>query len=652
MYKIILISILLISASLKAQNGPASIFSNTVLESREQINLSNSVRSSMENPALYSGINLIDFKNIAQKGLDYMSPGSKISNVKCVRITNWSETISNAFHTYLTELRKDDIAKMSPASVEELIVNKLSEFSNGDFIIGNMSWEIRNDHQLKRINSVAVFDNKGNVVFDTELVNFVRNVIPLENQRIEFEADNNSPNSAAVIVNQRSGSMTYSYVVEGTFDDVTHYNKVTATAIVPPYITAATNDAFFNSQTTEIISERRNVGTFSPPTDPCIYFGTGGTIANSYSAAVPFSSRVYLSNTNDRFNNGTYQVSGTNGNNWSFTFDFSVSAGPLGLGITPQQTTPDFTLSSPNFSEVKVRNHVYYYLLGNTYRALFYDDGALSINNFNILTGGNAGEMGTVNVVLPMQIAYWSYLVLYTYSNIGVSLNLSNIQYLRGDHIRQPSYSLTSTNYNIPIGQIDTIKARVTNNSQQVKLNGGNISLNVSSLSDRLTLLSPATIPLGEINTSSNKTYNFIVRGNTNGVVTPQVNISSAGWTWPVPPDVVINNIFSIDSNITVGTVGINQTSEAIPSEYSVSQNYPNPFNPVTNIDFSIPKTGFVKITVYDILGKEIKDLVSENLNAGYYKADFNGNNLPSGSYFYRIAADDFVQIKKMTLLK
>ncbi|MBK9334969.1 MAG: hypothetical protein IPM96_21850 [Ignavibacteria bacterium] len=244
MYKIILISILLISASLKAQNGPASIFSNTVLESREQINLSNSVRSSMENPALYSGINLIDFKNIAQKGLDYMSPGSKISNVKCVRITNWSETISNAFHTYLTELRKDDIAKMSPASVEELIVNKLSEFSNGDFIIGNMSWEIRNDHQLKRINSVAVFDNKGNVVFDTELVNFVRNVIPLENQRIEFEADNNSPNSAAVIVNQRSGSMTYSYVVEGTFDDVTHYNKVTATAIVPPYITAATNDAF------------------------------------------------------------------------------------------------------------------------------------------------------------------------------------------------------------------------------------------------------------------------------------------------------------------------------------------------------------------------------------------------------------------------
>ncbi|HAY34149.1 MAG TPA: hypothetical protein DCY06_08425, partial [Bacteroidetes bacterium] len=632
--------------------APASIFSNTVLESPDQIKFTNSVNSSVEIPALYSVINLNDFKSKAQKGLDYVSPGSTVTNVKCLRITNWSETISDAFQSYLTYLRKDDITKMSSGYNVETISEKISEFSNGGFIIGKMSWEIRNDHQLKKINSVAVFDSEGNVVFDTELVNFVTNISLPENQISEFEDDNNSPVTSAVIVNQRSGSMTYSYVVEGTFGNVTHYNKVTATAIVPPYITAATNDAFFNSQTTEIISERRNVTNFSPPTDPCIYFGTGGTIANSYSAAVPFSSRVYLSNTNDRFNNGTYQVSGTNGNNWSFTFDFNVSAGPLGLGITPQQTTPDFTLSSPNFSEVRVRNHVYYYLLGNTYRALFYDDGALSINNFNILTGGNAGEVGSVNVVLPMQIAYWSYLVLYSYSNIGVSLNLSNIQYLRGDHIRQPSYNLTSTNYNIPVGQIDTIKARVTNNSQHVKLNGGNISMNVSSLNDRLTLLSPATLPLGEINTSSNKTYNFIVRGNSSGVVTPQVNISSAGWTWPVPPDVVINTIFSIDSNISVGTTGISQTSEALPAEYTISQNYPNPFNPVTGINFSIPKSGFVNITVYDILGKEIKNLVNENLNAGYYKTDFSGNDLPSGAYFYRITAGEFVQIRKMTLLK
>ncbi len=648
MFKNILISFLLVTASLKAQNGPASIFSNSVSASDIQIRLSNTVMSSQENPFLHSGINLSDFSIKAQKGLDFMSPGSTVSNLKCERITNWSESISEAFYTYLNDLRKDDLEKMSPGSVEEII----SGFRSKKVSFGIMSWDITSNLSFKRINSVVIFDKDWNVLFDTELVKFVTGIIPLENQKTEFEEDNNSPNSTNIIVNQRSGSMTYSYVVEGTFDDVTHYNRVSATAIVPPYITAATNDAFFNCQTTEIISERRNVGTFSPPTDPCLYFGTGGSIGNSYSSAVPFSSRVYLSNTNDRFNNGTYQVSGSNGHNWSFTFDFSVSAGPLGLGITPQQTTPDFTLSSPNFSEVKVRNHVYYYLLGNTYRALFYQGGALSINNFNILTGSNEGELGSVNVVLPMQVAYWSYLIFYSYSFTGVSLTLSNIQYLRGDHIRQPSYNLTCTNYIIPVGQIDTIKAKVTNNSQQVKLSGGNISLNVASLNDRLTLLSPATLPIGEINTSSNKTYNFIVRGNSNGIVTPQVNISSAGWTWPVPPDVVINNIFSIDSNITVGSVGINQTSVEIPSDYSISQNYPNPFNPITNIDFRIPKSGFVKLTVYNILGKEIQNLIDENLNAGYYKVDFNGNNLPSGAYFYRIEANEFAQIRKMTLLK
>jgi hypothetical protein len=142
------------------------------------------------------------------------------------------------------------------------------------------------------------------------------------------------------------------------------------------------------------------------------------------------------------------------------------------------------------------------------------------------------------------------------------------------------------------------------------------------------------------------------VRGTSNGTVTPQVNISSAGWTWPVPPDVTINNIFSIDSNITVGSVGISQNSVEIPTEYSMSQNYPNPFNPVTNINFSIPKAGFVNIVIYDVLGKEVQNLVNENLSAGNYKVDFNAANLPSGVYFYRINSKEFSVIKRMTLLK
>ncbi len=99
-------------------------------------------------------------------------------------------------------------------------------------------------------------------------------------------------------------------------------------------------------------------------------------------------------------------------------------------------------------------------------------------------------------------------------------------------------------------------------------------------------------------------------------------------------------------------TVNIIQISENIPEKFSLSQNYPNPFNPATNIRFSISKAGYVSIIIYDVLGKEIQRLVSENLNPGFYKADFSGSNLPSGVYFYRISSKDFSAIKKMTLLK
>ncbi|HMQ70031.1 MAG TPA: T9SS type A sorting domain-containing protein [Ignavibacteria bacterium] len=645
MYKLILTLILFISASLKAQESPVSIFNNTVSASTEEISLFNSVRS--VNTVQMTDMNLNDYKSKAQNGLDFMSPGSSVLNLRCERLTGLSEETAEALISYLRDLRKDDPDLLNNGSIE----SDVADLRNRDCRAGIMTWQIANNFNTKHVSSVVFFDAEWNVIFDTELVKMVTGVRPLENQHTEFEEDTN-PNSTATIVNQRSGTMTFSYVVEGTFSDVTHYNRVRATAIVPPYITAATNDAFFNSNTTEITSERRNAGTFSPPTEPCLYFGTGGEIGNSYNGATPFSSRVYLSNTNDHFNDGTYQVSGSNGHSWSFSFDFSVSAGPVGIGITPQQNDPEFTLSPSGFSEVKVKNYVYYYLLGNTYRALFYDGGALRLNNFNILTGDASGEVGSVTVKYPMQVAYWSYLILYPYSFSGVTLTLSNVQYIRGDHLPQPTYRLTSANYNIPVGQVDTIEAKVTNNSSQVKMEGGSVSIDVSSLNGHLTLLSPATVSLGTINSSSSKTYKFIVRGASDGVVTPQVNISSAGWTWPVPPDVVVNDIFSIDTNIVVGSVGINQTSTGIPVEYSLSQNYPNPFNPVTNINFSIPKSGFVKITVYNMLGKEVHSLVKEELSAGNYKVDFNAASYPSGIYFYRIEANDFVEIRKMNLIK
>ncbi|MFZ4589996.1 MAG: T9SS type A sorting domain-containing protein [Ignavibacteria bacterium] len=89
-----------------------------------------------------------------------------------------------------------------------------------------------------------------------------------------------------------------------------------------------------------------------------------------------------------------------------------------------------------------------------------------------------------------------------------------------------------------------------------------------------------------------------------------------------------------------------------IPQTYSLSQNYPNPFNPVTKINYALPKSGLVTLKIYDVLGREVVNLVNENKAAGSYSVDFNASNLTSGVYFYRIEVNGYIDTKKMTLIK
>jgi len=98
--------------------------------------------------------------------------------------------------------------------------------------------------------------------------------------------------------------------------------------------------------------------------------------------------------------------------------------------------------------------------------------------------------------------------------------------------------------------------------------------------------------------------------------------------------------------------VGVNSISNIIPKKFSLYQNYPNPFNPVTNIRFDIPKSSFVTIKIYNVLGKESALLLNENKSAGSYEIDFDASTLTSGVYFYRLETQEFTQIKKMILLK
>lgn len=96
----------------------------------------------------------------------------------------------------------------------------------------------------------------------------------------------------------------------------------------------------------------------------------------------------------------------------------------------------------------------------------------------------------------------------------------------------------------------------------------------------------------------------------------------------------------------------VQQTSTEVPGTFELKQNYPNPFNPSTKINFSLPKSGNVKLSVFDITGKEISTIVNSHLSAGSYSADFDASGLSSGVYICRIVTEDFVSSKKMTLIK
>ncbi len=96
----------------------------------------------------------------------------------------------------------------------------------------------------------------------------------------------------------------------------------------------------------------------------------------------------------------------------------------------------------------------------------------------------------------------------------------------------------------------------------------------------------------------------------------------------------------------------INPISAEIPSGFSLHQNYPNPFNPTTKIKFAIPKSSLVKLTVYDILGRHVAELVNQSLNAGVYEYEWSGAELSSGIYFYKLSTHNYTETRRMVLVK
>ena len=91
---------------------------------------------------------------------------------------------------------------------------------------------------------------------------------------------------------------------------------------------------------------------------------------------------------------------------------------------------------------------------------------------------------------------------------------------------------------------------------------------------------------------------------------------------------------------------------KVILHEFSLSQNYPNPFNPMTTIKYSVSKNCYVSLQVYDLLGKEVATLFKGTCQVGNYDVSFDGSGLSNGVYFYQMKSDNFIETKKLVLIK
>jgi hypothetical protein len=255
---------------------------------------------------------------------------------------------------------------------------------------------------------------------------------------------------------------------------------------------------------------------------------------------------------------------------------------------------------------------------------------------------------------------------LFTTAGIGVSAN--SIAKWNGNWLSLGSgmngyvYPLTVYNNELIAGGSFTTAGGVSAN-RIAKWNGtawAPLGSGMNSYVYALTVYNNELIAGGNFTTAGGVSANYIAKWN--GTVWAPL---SSGMNSSVYALTVYNNELIAGGNFTTAggvsanfiakwfsPFGVKSISSEIPKSFFLFQNYPNPFNPSTTIRFDIPKTLFITLTVYDVSGKEIETPVNEELRAGSYQVDFDGSNLSSGIYFYKLIADSYIVTKKMVLIK
>jgi hypothetical protein len=173
--------------------------------------------------------------------------------------------------------------------------------------------------------------------------------------------------------------------------------------------------------------------------------------------------------------------------------------------------------------------------------------------------------------------------------------------------------------------------AAAMNITAQVESSDTNIT-NISHISNQQF----GNIDPGQIKSSTVATMTV---QNSPNALNLDLHILSDGW-----------NFWS--DSLTAIITGLAKRERSIPLRYDLKQNYPNPFNPETYIQFLIPNSEFVTLKIYNVLGEEVATLVSRKLTAGKYQYEWDASSLASGVYLYRIQAGDYVESRKMILMR
>ncbi|MBT8382883.1 MAG: T9SS type A sorting domain-containing protein [Ignavibacteriaceae bacterium] len=291
----------------------------------------------------------------------------------------------------------------------------------------------------------------------------------------------------------------------------------------------------------------------------------------------------------------------------------------------------------------------------------------LAVSGSNIFAGARYSVTGGGVFLSTNNGDSWTYVGLTDYEIYSIVISGNNIFAGTDNGVYLSTDNGTNwTEVNSGLTESDVYALKISNN----KLYAGtpNGLFYSSDNGSNWTNINSSTLDNISIRSIAIHQVNIIVGSDGWGVYVSTDN----GSTWEESDTGLPNSFVAIHALTTSGTkiyagslfigawerpltdylTDVEKTSDILPHSFNLAQNYPNPFNPSTTIEFSILEESFVELKVFDVLGNEVALLANDNYAAGTYKTDFSNTNLTSGTYFYRLEAGSFVEIKKMLLLK